>query len=187
MTRLGRRTRRGALDDGINSAMRYYINNYQDTDRQIGVDALLGYIDGSGVLGVLSLEKWKQLDKAEENNAEVDVYADNEEVDESTDGEEEIDLESEDKDEDQKDEDKDEDIQQQQVPVSMDEVFADLLEFSNHNSEEEKVLPSSSQQLMYSNGGENSNILINTTSMPKLDSILSDINESLKNIMKLIQ
>ena len=49
VTRLGKRTHKGAFDDGFNSAMRYYINNYQDEDRQIGVDALLGYINGEGV------------------------------------------------------------------------------------------------------------------------------------------
>jgi SacI homology domain len=42
-TRTGRRTKRGALDDGMNSLQRYYLNNFQDADRQEGVDLLVGY------------------------------------------------------------------------------------------------------------------------------------------------
>ena len=42
VTRLGKRTNRGAWDDGINSVMRYYINNYVDVDRQAGLDVVLG-------------------------------------------------------------------------------------------------------------------------------------------------
>jgi len=60
VTRLGKRTKRGAFDDGVNSLRRYYINNYQDLDKQIGIDALLGYIDGTSVLGVKSVNIFKQ-------------------------------------------------------------------------------------------------------------------------------
>ena len=50
VTREGRRTNRGAFDDGVNSAMRYYINNYKDAHRQRGVDLVLGLglDDGAG-------------------------------------------------------------------------------------------------------------------------------------------
>jgi hypothetical protein len=41
-TRTGKRTKRGALDDGMNSLQRYYLNNFQDADRQEGIDLLLG-------------------------------------------------------------------------------------------------------------------------------------------------
>eukprot|EP00562_Extubocellulus_spinifer_P002017 CAMPEP_0178474686 /NCGR_PEP_ID=MMETSP0696-20121128/2728_1 /TAXON_ID=265572 /ORGANISM="Extubocellulus spinifer, Strain CCMP396" /LENGTH=1086 /DNA_ID=CAMNT_0020101943 /DNA_START=333 /DNA_END=3593 /DNA_ORIENTATION=- len=41
-TRTGKRTRRGALDDGINSLQRYYLNNFIDADRQEGMDLLAG-------------------------------------------------------------------------------------------------------------------------------------------------
>ncbi|KAL3771016.1 hypothetical protein ACHAW5_002274 [Stephanodiscus triporus] len=41
-TRTGRRTRRGALDDGVNSLQRYYLNNFIDADRQEGMDLLVG-------------------------------------------------------------------------------------------------------------------------------------------------
>ena len=60
MTRLGKRTKRGAFDDGVNSLRRYYINNYQDIDKQVGIDALLGYIDGTSILGVKSVQLFKQ-------------------------------------------------------------------------------------------------------------------------------
>jgi hypothetical protein len=42
-TRTGKRTKKGALDDGMNSLQRYYLNNFQDADRQEGIDLLLGY------------------------------------------------------------------------------------------------------------------------------------------------
>jgi len=42
-TRTGKRTRRGALDDGMNSLQRFYLNNFIDADRQEGMDLLTGY------------------------------------------------------------------------------------------------------------------------------------------------
>lgn len=48
VTRLGKRTQQGAIDDGINSAMRYYINNYQDVRNQRGLDIALGYANSEG-------------------------------------------------------------------------------------------------------------------------------------------
>lgn len=60
VTRMGKRTKRGAFDDGVNSLRRYYINNYQDVDKQVGIDALLGYIDGTSVRGVKSVNIFKQ-------------------------------------------------------------------------------------------------------------------------------
>ena len=41
-TRTGERTKRGAIDDGVNSLSRYYINNFIDADRQEGMDLLVG-------------------------------------------------------------------------------------------------------------------------------------------------
>ncbi|KAL7578756.1 hypothetical protein ACA910_015987 [Epithemia clementina (nom. ined.)] len=40
-TRTGQRTRKGALDDGMNSVQRYYQNNFLDADRQEGIDLML--------------------------------------------------------------------------------------------------------------------------------------------------
>jgi SacI homology domain len=42
-TRTGKRTKLGALDDGVNSLQRYYLNNFMDADRQEGVDLMTGY------------------------------------------------------------------------------------------------------------------------------------------------
>jgi len=42
-TRTGKRTKRGALDDGMNSLQRYYLNNFLDADRQEGIDLMVGY------------------------------------------------------------------------------------------------------------------------------------------------
>jgi hypothetical protein len=42
-TRTGKRTRKGALDDGMNSLQRYYLNNFIDADRQEGMDLMTGY------------------------------------------------------------------------------------------------------------------------------------------------
>ena len=44
-TRTGQRTKRGALDDGMNSLQRYYLNNFIDADRQEGMDLLVGSTD----------------------------------------------------------------------------------------------------------------------------------------------
>lgn len=41
-TRTGVRTKKGALDDGVNSIQRYYLNNFIDADRQEGMDLLVG-------------------------------------------------------------------------------------------------------------------------------------------------
>jgi hypothetical protein len=41
-TRTGKRTKRGALDDGMNSLQRYYLNNFLDADRQEGIDLMVG-------------------------------------------------------------------------------------------------------------------------------------------------
>ena len=42
-TRTGKRTKRGALDDGVNSLTRFYLNNFLDADRQEGMDLLTGF------------------------------------------------------------------------------------------------------------------------------------------------
>jgi len=42
-TRFGKRTKKGALDDGMNSLQRYYLNNFLDADRQEGLDLLTGF------------------------------------------------------------------------------------------------------------------------------------------------
>jgi len=42
-TRTGKRTKKGALDDGVNSVTRFYLNNFLDADRQEGMDLLTGY------------------------------------------------------------------------------------------------------------------------------------------------
>ncbi len=44
-TRTGKRTRRGAFDDGLNSLQRYYLNNFIDADRQEGMDLLVGSVE----------------------------------------------------------------------------------------------------------------------------------------------
>jgi len=41
-TRTGKRTTRGALQDGYNSVMRYYLNNLIDGERQDAIDLMLG-------------------------------------------------------------------------------------------------------------------------------------------------
>lgn len=42
-TRTGKRTKRGVLDDGLNSVTRFYLNNFLDADRQKGMDLLTGF------------------------------------------------------------------------------------------------------------------------------------------------
>ena len=49
-TRTGKRTKLGALDDGMNSLQRYYLNNFLDADRQEGMDLMVGYATFSNAL-----------------------------------------------------------------------------------------------------------------------------------------
>jgi hypothetical protein len=42
VTKYGKRTTRGAINDGVNSARRYFINNYHDEKNQLGLDLILG-------------------------------------------------------------------------------------------------------------------------------------------------
>jgi hypothetical protein len=42
VTRSGVRTQRGAMDDAISGARRYFANNLRDLRRQLGIDVLLG-------------------------------------------------------------------------------------------------------------------------------------------------
>jgi len=49
-TRTGKRTKLGALDDGMNSLQRYYLNNFLDADRQEGYDLLVGHAAFSNVI-----------------------------------------------------------------------------------------------------------------------------------------
>jgi hypothetical protein len=48
-TRTGKRTKMGALDDGMNSLQRYYLNNFLDADRQEGIDLMVGYTNFTNV------------------------------------------------------------------------------------------------------------------------------------------
>ncbi|KAL0277627.1 UNVERIFIED_CONTAM: hypothetical protein PYX00_004852 [Menopon gallinae] len=66
-TRTGKRTRMGALRDGINSLTRYYKNNFSDGFRQDALDLFVGnYIvkDGEGVSIICPLDRkkgWKYI------------------------------------------------------------------------------------------------------------------------------
>jgi hypothetical protein len=48
VTRTGHRTRKGAWDDAVAGARRYFVNNFRDSARQRGVDLLLGKVDAHG-------------------------------------------------------------------------------------------------------------------------------------------
>lgn len=45
-TRTGKRTQRGALQDGVNSLKRYYLNNFQDGHTQDAIDLFVGGLEG---------------------------------------------------------------------------------------------------------------------------------------------
>lgn len=49
VTRTGVRTQQGAIDDAVSGMKRYYVNNYKDWRRQLGVDLMLGNTDSSGI------------------------------------------------------------------------------------------------------------------------------------------
>lgn len=79
-TRTGKRTKRGAIDDGMNSLQRYYLNNFMDADRQEGLDLLTGYQSFSGVLDETSEEDQPapcmtslSLDKSAKRSSYLDI------------------------------------------------------------------------------------------------------------------
>jgi SacI homology domain len=80
-TRTGERTKRGALNDGVNSLQRYYLNNFLDADRQEGIDLLVGYVAFSDV-GDLEDSWVSSSDQNDENkfisikNAAREIYFD---------------------------------------------------------------------------------------------------------------
>ena len=63
-TRTGKRTKKGALDDGMNSLQRYYLNNFMDADRQEGVDLLVGFQPFSGLGDSDEVDMIRQPSKA---------------------------------------------------------------------------------------------------------------------------
>jgi hypothetical protein len=42
LTRHGRRTLSGVLQDGVSFAWRYFLGNFRDSERQRGIDMVLG-------------------------------------------------------------------------------------------------------------------------------------------------
>lgn len=59
-TRTGKRTKLGALQDGVNSAIRYLKNNYADGRRQDAYDLLTGKYELSAARSIASLDKtWR--------------------------------------------------------------------------------------------------------------------------------
>lgn len=42
-TRTGKRTMTGMINDGVNSCLRYYLNNFKDGEKQDGIDLMLGH------------------------------------------------------------------------------------------------------------------------------------------------
>ncbi|KAL3902834.1 MAG: hypothetical protein SGILL_010681 [Bacillariaceae sp.] len=81
-TRTGKRTKRGALDDGMNSLQRYYLNNFLDADRQEGYDLLVGYAAFSNV-GEIPLEI-EELVYLEEEDKEQNTDGKNAGIDDAT-------------------------------------------------------------------------------------------------------
>ena len=51
----GKRTKRGVMTDGLNSVMRYFINNFADDINQMAIDAIL-----VGMCGLASLSCYRR-------------------------------------------------------------------------------------------------------------------------------
>ena len=49
-TRTGKRTYKGAINDGINSLTRYYLNNFRDGNKQDSLDMFLGKLENEKFL-----------------------------------------------------------------------------------------------------------------------------------------
>ena len=67
-TRTGKRTKKGALDDGMNSLQRYYLNNFLDADRQEGYDLLVGHAAFSNVIDEDLVEDGETESAADSSN-----------------------------------------------------------------------------------------------------------------------
>lgn len=66
VTRTGKRTRRGMVDDAVAFAQRYVANNYRDSTFQKAIDFLLGLHKNSDML--LERELFGLGEEEEENN-----------------------------------------------------------------------------------------------------------------------
>ena len=71
-TRTGKRTKKGALDDGMNSLQRYYLNNFLDADRQEGMDLMVGYANFSNVAFLESENGYSNDDEESSSTQEDD-------------------------------------------------------------------------------------------------------------------
>lgn len=69
-TRTGQRTKLGALDDGMNSLQRYYLNNFMDADRQEGMDLMVGYASFSNIGSTITSRLLLENDDEEDNEGE---------------------------------------------------------------------------------------------------------------------
>lgn len=68
-TRTGQRTKKGAVDDGVNSLTRHYVNNFIDANRQEGVDLMTGVQQFSNVNNAQEAESNVKDQMTDENSA----------------------------------------------------------------------------------------------------------------------
>lgn len=82
-TRTGRRTKRGALDDGVNSVTRFYLNNFLDADRQEGMDLLTGYtqFEDSDTHGEYNMEPYRRRNPRLSKKKFMDLFRKEKELD----------------------------------------------------------------------------------------------------------
>ena len=81
VTRTGKRTKQGAFDDGMNSAMRYYINNFLDMDTQKSINLVLGSNNNKVSSDTLKVLKDIQINDDDNDDAfDNDDVEDEEEV-----------------------------------------------------------------------------------------------------------
>lgn len=90
MTRFGVRTRQGAVDDGMNSAKRYYIQNVEDVRRQELIDTIIGLDQTRGGHIVRKLEGNESRKKDSLGDGDgLEIYdddGDNDDDDDDADG-----------------------------------------------------------------------------------------------------
>lgn len=72
-TRTGKRTKQGALEDGMNSLQRFYLNNFIDADRQEGMDLMVGHADFAITLTEGDDEKYADLQPIESTKRRADL------------------------------------------------------------------------------------------------------------------
>jgi hypothetical protein len=75
ITRTGVRTNKGALDDAVSGAQRFFVNNYRDAKKQLGIDMMLGLTEFEEKSVVFSHKAMKHISSGANVMSNLDARA----------------------------------------------------------------------------------------------------------------